>query len=202
MAYSIKSSLLAWWLVLIISVFLWYRNITYDRILAAVAITVAMIQLIEYGLYNHMNPYQGGRMVFLVLFLIPFIFALSVLVAIQNIYALIWLIIVSIIFLFAVTYVFLSKDNEKFKVTRQDDYLVYNLSNMEWVILTIIMVPFFLLLSHYQWQNFGLYMILLYLVVSGLLIVYYLGIGVFPSIWSYTFVGVLFVCWVVNMFSI
>src|SRR4030042_6003771 len=104
--YSIKASLLGWWFAFILAIFLWYRNYLYDRIIAAIAIVLGLFQLIEYGIFNNMNPHQGGKLVFSVLWLLVLILALTVLVYVKSIIALIWLIVISIVFVFAIMYAF------------------------------------------------------------------------------------------------
>lgn len=199
MAYSMKSSLLAWWLLLIIAVFLWYRNDKFDRIIAAVSIVIAMVQLIEYGIYNNMNPKQGGKMVYIVLWLIAFIFSLSVLLMTRTSYSLIWFILVSIVFLFAASYIFLSKKDDKFTVRNDNGYLIYKFEGV-WLFIISLFVPLFLLMSFYNWENVGLYLILAYLIISAIMIYHYLGWERFPSIWCYSFVGIVFIVWLSGMF--
>ena len=111
MAYSIKTSLLAWWIVIIIAVFLWYRNHDYDRIVSAIAVVLGLFQLIEYGIFNNMNPNQGGKLIFSVLWLLLLILAISTFIYTKNVISLIWLIIMSTIFLFIVTYTFTTDSN-------------------------------------------------------------------------------------------
>lgn len=199
MAYSMRSSLLAWWLLLIIAVFLWYRNDKYDRTFSGIAVVVAMIQLIEYGVYNNMNPKQGGKMIYIVLWLISFIFALAVLVTIRTTYSLIWFILVSIVFLFAASYVFLSKKDDKFTIRKDDGYLIYKFEGA-WLFIISIFMSLLLLMSRYDWKDIGLYLVFFYLLISAIIINHCLGWERFPSIWCYSFVGIVFIVWLSGMF--
>lgn len=204
MAFSIKSSLLAWWLVLIIAIFLWYRNYQYDRIISAIAVVLGLFQLIEYGIFNHMDSRQGGKLIFSVLWLLLLIFAIGTLLIVKNEIALIWLIIISTVFLFANIYAFTS---DSFNIIICNDYLIWTkedlgiLDGLEWIYILGIIVPFVLLLTYYNWEDFGLYAIIIYLVTSFLIIWYIFGSKLLGSLWVYSLIGMVMLVWFIGMFT-
>jgi len=207
MAYSIKSSLLAWWLAIIVSVFLWYRNHDYDRIVSALAVILGLFQLIEYGIFNNMNPHQGGKLIFSVLWLLLLILAISTFIYTKNVMSLIWLIIISTIFLFIITYTF-TTDPDNFNVIRLDPYLSWTRENntildgLELIYLIGIIVPIVLLLNYYEWMDLGIYIILIYVISSALIVWYIFSPDLFASIWVYSLIGAVLLTWFTGMFNI
>lgn len=207
MAYSIKTSLLAWWIVIIIAVFLWYRNHDYDRIVSAIAVVLGLFQLIEYGIFNNMNPNQGGKLIFSVLWLLLLILAISTFIYTKNVISLIWLIIMSTIFLFIVTYTF-TTDSNNFNVIRKGPYLGWTKENktildgLELIYALGIIVPFILLLNYYEWLDLGLYAILIYIIASGLIVWYIFSPDLFASMWVYSLIGIVLLTWFTGMFDV
>ena len=147
-----------------------------------------------------MNPKQGGKMIYIILWLISFIFALSVLVTIQTTYSLIWFILVSIVFLFTASYVFLSKKDDKFVVRNDNGYLIYKFE-CAWLFIISLFVSLLLLMSYYNWVDVGLYLVFAYLLISAIIINHYMGWEKFPSVWCYSFVGIVFIVWLCGMFK-
>ncbi len=205
MAYSVKSSLLGFWIVFILAIFLWYRNYKYDRIMSAIAIILGLFQLIEYGIYNNMNPHQGGKLIFSVLWLLLFILAMGTLIFIKSSTALIWMIIIATVFLFAVTYAFTSEENT-FNVVRDGEYLLWTrensgiLNGLEFIYILGILVPILLLLIYYRWEDFGLYVIVIYLFVSFIILWYLFESRFLGSLWVYSLIGMIMLIWFIGMF--
>lgn len=206
MTYSIKTSLLGWWFVFILAVFLWYRNYLYDRMIAAIAIVLGLFQLIEYGIFNNMNPHQGGKLIFSVLWLLVLILALTVLVYVKSIIALIWLIIISIVFVFAIMYAF-TADEDVFNIRRSGSYLTWfreedgMLKGLEWLYVFSIIIPIVLLMNYFDWTDIGLYAVIIYMVVSGLIVWYVFPPDMFGSMWVYSLIGIVMIVWFVGMFN-
>jgi len=206
MAYSIKSSLLGWWFLLIMAIFLWYRNYKYDRIMAAVAIILGLFQLIEYGIFNNMDRHQGGKLIFSILWLLLLILAMSTLIFVKNTLALAWLVIIATVFLFAIIYAFIS-DGSNFGVDRSENYLIWTregrgiLHGLEWLYIMGIIVPVILLFNYYKWEELGLYVIIMYIIISFLVIWYLFDSSVFGRVWVYSLVGIIMIAWFIGIFN-
>jgi len=69
MLYNAKLSLTTWWLVAIVSLFVWYRNEYLDRYLAIYLFLLAFIQLLEYGYMSGSKKEQTNKMIFCLLWL-------------------------------------------------------------------------------------------------------------------------------------
>jgi hypothetical protein len=79
-----KSSVTAFWILLMMSLFLWYRNERYDRTLSVFVFTLGIIQLIEYGVQSGANPNQSGRMLFITLWLQCLVLAIGIFIFITG----------------------------------------------------------------------------------------------------------------------
>lgn len=164
-----------------------------------------MIQLVEYGIFNNMNPNQAGKLIFSILWLLLFILASSTLLFIKNILGLLWLITISIVFLFGCVYASTSNEGE-LMINRDNHYLIWSrknkgiLNGLEWLYVIGIIIPIFLLMNYYNWDNLGLYLIIIYLIVSALIVRYLFDTHLFGSLWSFCLIGMVMMIWFVNMF--
>lgn len=211
MAYGIKNSLITWWILLIISVFLWFRNYEYDRMMASLAFTIALIQLVEYGIFNNMNNYQGYILIFIILWLVILILSLSVLVFTKNIISLIWAIIVSILFLFMTVHILTTGNNDGnnngnrnekaqfIQIEKNKLKYGYTIDDIFWVYIICFLVPFFILFSEIG-NRFYLFTIIFYILASMITVYAIFGKDFFFSIWLYSLVGLFFLCWFIGMF--
>ena len=68
----------------LMSLFLWYRNQRYDRALSVFIFTLAMVQLIEYGIHSGADPEQSGRALFITLWLQCLVLAIGVYIFIND----------------------------------------------------------------------------------------------------------------------
>jgi len=62
-----KIYLTAWWLLAILALLLWYRNGPYERPLAVLIFTLALLPLLWYGICNHVKPQQAAQLLVLIL---------------------------------------------------------------------------------------------------------------------------------------
>ena len=60
-----KNSISQWIIFVVFSILIWHRNIKYDRIIAIFLFITSLIPLVEYGIYNHSNPKQAGKALFM-----------------------------------------------------------------------------------------------------------------------------------------
>ena len=182
-----KVSLIAWWIIAVMSLFLWYRNIAHDRVVAAFAFTLGLVQLISYGVANQINLSQADKLLFLTLWLQCFILSLGLYVYTRDNFSMIMFIIFSVILLLAVIYV----------INNHDDFINRSesiLGSFSFIYFLGIIIPFIVLAFHQS--NIGIYMLLLYIVVVG----YYLTFSLFNVALSYIMVGFTFLAWIIGIF--
>lgn len=73
-----KLYLIEFILLVILSILLWYRSKTYDRIMAVFLFIMALIKLTEYGFLNGADPNQSARMIYILLWLQIVFYAFSI----------------------------------------------------------------------------------------------------------------------------
>lgn len=200
MAYGIKNSLLAWWLLVILVIFLWCRNYKYDRMIAALAFTIALIQLTEYGIFNNMDIKQGGRLIFMLVWLLVFILALSVLILTKDPLSLSWTIIVSILFMIICTYALTNTSTEEPVINGNKLEYGYVIDDIYWLYIACFFIPLLILLYHYGMDVY-LLTIILYTFFSMMIVYYIFGDKLFLNVWLYSLIGLVLIAWLLGMFS-
>src|SRR5579871_818740 len=169
MCNNAKISLANWWILTFIALMLWYRNISYDRIMAGFIFVLGFVQLIEYGIYNSMDENQGARMLFIVMWLQCLILVAGVYLTQKTLTTtlLLWLFI--IIFAVAVLYGMFSSNDSFFDGDPRSWFTnkASLLGNFSWLYLLGIMIPFIILLAYSDWQNIGLWVLIIYLIKIG-----------------------------------
>lgn len=199
MSYGIKNSLLAWWILVILTIFLWCRNYKYDRMISALAFTIALIQLTEYGIFNNMNIKQGGKLLFMLIWLIILILSLSTLVFTKNIVSLGWTIIVSILFLIICVHVLLNRLTDVPIVNNNKIEYGYIIDDIYWLYIACFIIPFIILVYHFG-IDFYLMILISYIVTSMLIIYFIFGQKLFLSMWIYSLIGLVFMSWIIGMY--
>jgi hypothetical protein len=201
MSYGIKNSIFAWWILVIIAVFLWCRNNQYDRMMAALAFVIALIQLVEYGLFNNMNVQQGNKLLFMLVWLVILILSLSVLTFTKNIVAFMWAVISSILFLVIVVYIFTKKNNDVPEIINNNLNYGYVIDDIYWLYITCFIVPFIILIYYCGADFYSMFM-LFYVVLSMIMVYWFFGKKMFLSMWFYSLIGMIFICWIIGMYPV
>jgi hypothetical protein len=73
------------------------------------------------------------------------------------------------------------------------------LGSWSWLYLVGIFVPFLFLLSVYHWANVGIWLLLLYGVLSAIYVRYAFPPVAFGSMWCYLSIGFAFLLWMVGI---
>src|SRR3990167_2774128 len=206
MCMSAKASISAWWIMVILSLFLWYRNINYDRVIAAFVFTLALIQLVEYGVQSGVNSEEGGKLIYIVLWLQVFVLGVGTYMYLHSGLAAVLATISTIIFAVALVYVLTT--NSVFSVmTGPSGHLEWTqngkglLGNWGWLYLLGIIVPFILMLASSGWKDIGIYFLIGYGILSSVLVSIYFPGATFPSMWCYSAIGFAFVAWMIGIFQ-
>ncbi len=212
MCYDAKSSMMAFLLMIIIAAFLFYRNEDYDWVIAAVAIPVALIQLIEWGLHtNALDGAQGGALIYFTLWLQVVVFALATWSVVTTGLSGLWLILIVVLFIYLVYNLERNLFTVEVSACSTSEGSMGNLlwkkngedimNPLGFVYLLGVTLPFLFLLSYYGWSNVGLWLLLGYIILSALLVFWIFGGTKFPSMWCYVAVGFFFLAWLIGIFK-
>lgn len=222
MCYDAKSSLLGWVVGTGLGLALWYRNWAYDRIFAAFIIIFSLIQLLEYGAHSMARGSQTSRLIYLVLWLQPFILAVMVYTYLPNTITFWWLVLMSIALGVAIITLLFSSDNwtiyqgveghlvwertidgvspGEVGQTRSGFMNLWTLPG-SWLYLLGLFVPILLLMWYSQgWLRMGMIILFLY----GLITLFYTmtrySTGEMGSMWCYYAVGFAMLVWLIPLF--
>jgi hypothetical protein len=215
MCYTAKASISAWWILALMTLFLWYRDQEYDRILAPFLIALGLIQLIEYGIHSGASPQQAGRALFLTLWAQCLILAIGVALFLrrqidptvasrgQNLLrylSLANLILFVTVFAGALAWCWWSQPSfsgapgEAGHIEWQVNDSPF-LGRYGWLYLIGIFLPLLLLLWYYGWNYTPLLVLILYGVGSALYVTTRFPSIAFSSMWCYLSVGFAFLAW-------
>lgn len=186
-----KTCLIAWWVAAIISFLLWYRNYTYDRIIAAVVFILGLIQLVQYGCYSLMNPVVAGRITAILIYLLVIVLLIGVLIYTG---ATTLIIITAVIcFMFGLLLFDIYFNHRDFRTftpsvegeadVRRPIVSTYTGNGVQWlqgdggpmfniVEITLfivgVVIAWFYLMSYYNWKDVGLYLIAIYIIIVAI----------------------------------
>lgn len=224
MCTTAKESLSAWWILCFMTLFLWYRNNTYDRALSCFIFTLGLVQLIEYGIHSGADPSQSARALFLILWLQCLVLAIGVFLFIKsdtnpkkndvvdvNDGAVLiisgWnLLLYAIIFIVGLGWSFYADENNFDSKTNEDFGCVEWSMNGgsilgNWWILYIfgIFCPLILLFAHYQWSCMPLAILIGYGLLSAGYVANKYPPHALASMWCYLGIGFAFLAWYIGM---
>ena len=205
MCFNAKSSIMAWWIMIIVAAFLLWRNEEYDWVIAIILIPVALIQLIEWAVHSGTLPLaKAAKYIYLTLWLQTFIFALVAFLFTSLAVSGLWLIIIFALFLYAISYAF-TVDLDTFSIENDNGNLIWqndgnNILGPLSVIYFMGLLLFFLfMLVYYNFMDAGLWILLLYVLFSALFVWLVSGDRKMGSTWCYLAVGFAFLAWMVGI---
>lgn len=214
MSNTAKGSITAWWILALMSLFLWYRNVQYDRCLAVFILTMGLVQLIEYGVCSGTDPGQAARMMYITLWLQCIVLAIGVFVltrvpkdvenpsttdSVVGLLAMWNLCLFAVIFITGIATTLMG--GNELSVTTDNGYIEWKNgegSLLEpWGILYFIglFFPLLLLFGYYVWADIGLAVLLIYAILSAGYVLVNYPISAFISTWCYFSVGFAFLAW-------
>jgi drug/metabolite transporter superfamily protein YnfA len=209
MCFSTKTSISSWWILAMMSLFLWYRNERFDRALSVFCFTLGIVQLIEYGIASGTDPHQSGRALFITLWLQCLVLAIGVYVFIQSdrdradesvsIIAGWNMFLFAIIFVVAMVLSITGGWSFTGNMT-QDNNIEWHtnnssiLGNFGWLYLMGIFVPLLLLLAHYSWSDISTAILIVY-GASAALCMINSNSDSFGDLWCYLTTGFAFLAW-------
>ena len=176
MCYSEKSSFAAWVILTVFAFMLLYRCEKYDRVFILFVFGLRFVQLLEYGIYRSADPYQCGKLMFVVLFLQGFFLSLGLLSYAINLnspsffhFSLVFLLFSFIMFFWSIFYVvtvpdksiYIYDDGNHIKWVNENFSNHSFLGDLKWIYLFQLLYPFAMLLI-YNYYDVGLWILLTY----------------------------------------
>jgi hypothetical protein len=207
MCINAKSSLLSFGIMAGIALALFIRNEQYDKLLATLLITIAIIQLWEY--FYHTGSIHSdtiGRGIFITLWLQVAVLAFALYWHFKTNLTTVWIGIYIPIFIFAFFYAM----GTSFSVTKEAGHLVWTRgehhgsilgSYSSWVYLIGLVAPILIILYYNNWQNTGMWIILLAIALSIGFVKWFYPSIVFPSMWCYSATFIAFTFWLISAFN-
>lgn len=186
-----KTCLIAWWVAAIISFLLWYRNYTYDRIIAGVIFILGLLQLVQYGCYSLMNPVVAGRITAILIYILVIVFLIGVLIYTGATTLIIVTAVICFMFgLLLFDIYFGHRDFRTFTPSvegeagiRSPIISTYTGNGVQWLqsnggaMFNILEISLFIfaavlawvyLMSYYNWKDVGLYIIAIYIIIVAI----------------------------------
>jgi len=213
MLVGAKEKLITWWILFILTLFLWYRNFQYDRILAIFLFLSALIQIFEYSVYCGADPQKEGYKIYLTLWFQCLALCLGVYIYLQSqsieensqIFQAIsgWLtFIFALIFIAAVLYLLTCQPHITGNIEQDGISWKLNdsslLGNFLWLYLIGVISPFILLFAFNGFNNIGLLLLLIYL-FAVFLILFTGSRDLFITRWIYLSIGLGFLAWMIGL---
>ena len=215
MCFTAKASVSSWWILALMSLFLWYRNEKYDRALSVFVFTLGLIQLIEYGIHSGTDPHQSGRALFITLWLQCLVLAIGVFIFIdgskdpdnptmtENIVHTIagWnLFLFAIVFVIALILSFTS-GSTFYAAPGSSGHIEWYmnggplLGKWGWLYLIGLFVPLLLIFAYYVWADIGIALLIMYGILSAAYVLANYPLNAFTSMWCYLSVIFAFIAW-------
>jgi hypothetical protein len=210
-----KASVTSWWILALLSLFLWYRNEKYDRALSVFVFTLGLIQLIEYGIHSGADPHQSGRALFITLWLQCLVLAIGVFIFINasrdpdnptltenivytiagwNLFLFAIIFVVALILSFTSGSVFSGAPGSSGHIEwyMNDGPL---LGKWGWLYIIGIFVPLILIFAYYMWADIEIAILIIYGALSAAYVMANYPSPAFSSMWCYLSVFFAFLAW-------
>jgi len=206
MCLTTKDSLLAFTIIILISIVLYIRNIKYDRILSYFFVMVSLIQLIEFGYHNgNLNGNIGGLLIFITLWLQIVVFNYAIYRYFKT--KISYYISMFFIGVLIVALGYLLFNSISFDVRKSNGHLAWYresqasiLGNFGYLYLAGLLIPFLIVQYYSDWKDTGMWLLLGSVILSIIFVEYKYPDLVFPSLWCYSAVGISFVAWLIGSF--
>lgn len=201
MEISAKNHLIIWCVLVIISLFLWYRDNLYDRIISILIFFIALVELVQYGIQSGADVNTSNKIIFVLLWLQCFMLALAVFVFFKNNenklyrnFSTAIMFIFGIILLISILFVIIA--NPDFS-NNQGNLLGY--FNLIYIIGLIL--PLIILLSYYNYSNIGLIVLICYIILLAGIVLLKFDIDHFNTYYNYFLIVIAFITFVSGMIT-
>lgn len=218
MAFSPKESISSWWILVFMAMFLWYRNIKYDRVMSVFILMLGLVQLLEYAVYSGSNPHTTTRTMFITLWVQCLVLAIASFVFLKSqnqddphiqvtttlagwnvfIFTIVFIAILIVVF-FSGGYFNAEINNDLISWSQNDRPLM---GNYTWLYFLGIFIPLFLLFASYSFADLGLALLILYAALTAIYCASKYSENSMITIWCYYGVGFAFLAWLVGIYPL
>ena len=219
MCFTAKASVTSWWILALLSLFLWYRNQQYDRALSIFVFTLGLVQLLEYGIHSGADPQQSGRALFITLWLQCLVLAIGVFIFINgardpdnptlsetivhtiagwNLFLFAIIFVVALVLSFTTESTFSGAPGESGHI---EWYMNGGplLGKWGWLYIIGILVPLLLIFAYYMWADIRIAILIIYGALSAAYVLSNYPPAAFSSMWCYLAVFFAFLAWFLGM---
>ena len=209
-----KSLIISWWLFFIISVFLWYRNYRFDRVLSGFILLLALIQIFQYAFLNGSPAKSTARLIYAVVWLQPIVLFLGTFIYIKSSSfgnttcnfleksAFILFIVYIIVFIYKMIYmndVFLKlKDDNIWWIQGEENTFTGGWDLVYWI---GIILPLFMIFIETGYKNLSIIVLMLYAIFMAILCYQKTDTRYYLSLWSNLAMGFALFSWMGGLFS-
>ena len=190
-----KRFLVDWWLLIFISFLLWYRNKDYDRVISIFIIMVAIINLVEYGVFSGMSETEAGKWIYITLWVQILALAISCHVYVQETITAIYLFVIALVSIIFIIYGFFSNDifivNSEGWFNKSSDIF---LGSWWWIYVLGLIIPV-LLIAYYK--NPSILILIFYGILIGVYIMFVCPEPLWGSNWFLLASGIAFLTWLI-----
>ena len=205
MCWTSKACIVAWWIAALVALLLWYRGHSYDRVIAAIIFVLGLIQLINYGCHSAVEPTTSGKSIIILLVVLLLVITVSTYLY-TNTQLAMWLSVIVVISLLMVVGLILMGGNGYLafvdNVGQCPNWTYNGKSILDWWIwpyTIMILICWVLLMSHHDFTDIGLYLVGIFVVLSGI----WASEGStninFGSRWTYILVGLGLLVWLTGL---
>lgn len=206
MATSAKLCIIAWWVLVLIAILIWYRNIGYDRVMAGIFFVLGIIHLVEYGCHSAMRPTAAGNLILVSLMILLIVITFGVYAYTRNIVALCVTCVAALLFIFVVFDIMFCSSIYDARVSGSNCFpsWSYNggsmLGSMMFVFSICIVISWICMLYHTDFQDIGLYIIAAYTILTLIYVSIYYPYDAIGSAWCWFLTGLALIVWFVGLF--
>lgn len=168
MSKTAKLSIIAWWVLIVMAIILWYRNVTYDRVAAGVLLVLAMIQLITYAAHNAVRPSVTGNLVIVTLGVLLLITCVGTYIYTNNAAALVTSAVAVVINMMILYRIWVGTYHFSCTIDRLNNYPKWKRDSSDilgymWIVFVVCFAVCWLcMLIKLKMKDLGLYVIALY----------------------------------------
>lgn len=200
MAKTASLCLIAFIVAIVLAVILWYRNWSYDRVIAVILVMLGITQLISFGCHSQMKRVNAGFLINFILWFLLIIFISAIYFYTHSAIAGIISIVVLVAFVYILAcmitgskrYVAYSNHSRSYPVwasINEDDTESSLLGSWIWFFLLVVLIGWILLLQSHEWFDVSLFVLFFFVILSAIFVPTDFDSTQFAPCWCYLLIG-------------
>lgn len=211
MTKTASTCLIAFIVAVVLSVILWYRNWSYDRVVAVILVVLGITQLVNFGCHSQMNRRNAGFLINFILWFLLIIFISAVYFYSHSGLAGTLAIVCLVAFIYVMACMITgskrclaySKHGRSYPVWAsmdEDGAESSLLGSWIWFFVAVALVGWVLLLQCHGWFDVGLFLLFFFVLMSAMLVPTDFDSTQYAPCWCYLLIGLGAVMLLVGMF--